>query len=84
MQIRQLPGSPVPAHRRPKRETRAAVAVAHSIMIFAYHLLARKADYKDLGSLYFEQRQQDAMVRQAVRKLENLGFQVALSNSEAS
>ncbi|MFC3254382.1 IS110 family transposase [Paenibacillus sepulcri] len=67
-----------------KGRHRAAVAVAHSIMIIAYHLLARKEDYKDLGSHYFEQRQQDAIVRQAVRKLENLGFQVALSNSEAS
>lgn len=53
-------------------------------MIIAYHLLARKEGYKDLGSHYFEQRQQEVIVRQAVRKLENLGFQVTLSNSEAS
>ncbi|MCZ8524142.1 MULTISPECIES: IS110 family RNA-guided transposase [Paenibacillus] len=67
-----------------KGRHRAAVAVAHSIMIIAYHLLTRKEDYKDLGSHYFEQRQQESIVRQAVRRLENLGFQVALSSSEAS
>ncbi|MFC0334704.1 IS110 family transposase, partial [Paenibacillus sepulcri] len=61
-----------------------AVAVAHSIMTIVYYVLTRKEDYKDLGSHYFEQRQQEAIVRQAIRKLENLGFQVALSNSEAS
>jgi transposase len=67
-----------------KGRHRAAVAVAHSIMAIVYHLLTRKEDYKDLGSHYFEQRQQEAIVRQAVRRLENLGFQVALSASEAS
>ncbi|MFC3249805.1 IS110 family transposase [Paenibacillus sepulcri] len=67
-----------------KGRHRAAVAVAHSIMTIVYYVLTRKEDYKDLGSHYFEQRQQEAIVRQAVRKLENLGFQVALSNSEAS
>jgi hypothetical protein len=53
-------------------------------MTIVYHLLTRREDYKDLGSHYFEQRQQEAIVRQAVRKIENLGFQVALSASEAS
>ncbi|AJY74447.1 IS110 family transposase [Paenibacillus beijingensis] len=67
-----------------KGRHRAAVAVAHSIMTIVYYVLTRKEDYKDLGSHYFEQRQQEAIVRQAVRKLENLGFQVALFNSEAS
>jgi transposase len=67
-----------------KGKHRAAVAVAHSIMTIVYHLLTRGEDYKDLGSHYFEQRQQEAIVKQAVRRLENLGFQVALSTSEAS
>lgn len=67
-----------------KGRHRAAVPVAHSIMAIVYYLLTRREDYKDLGSHYFEQRQQEAIVRQAVRRLENLGFQVALSNSEAS
>lgn len=67
-----------------KGRHRAAVAVAHSIMTIVYHLLTRGEDYKDLGSHYFEKRQQEAIVKQAVRRLENLGFQVALSATEAS
>jgi transposase len=67
-----------------KGRHRAAVAVAHSIMTIVYYLLTRKEDYKDLGSHYFEQRQQEAIMKQAVRRLESLGFQVALSASEAS
>ncbi|MGF7036096.1 transposase [Paenibacillus mucilaginosus] len=63
---------------------RAAVAVAHSIMTIAYHLITRQEDYKDLGSDYFEKRKQDAIVRQTVRKLENLGYSVTLATSEVS
>ena len=67
-----------------KGRHRAAVAVAHSIMTIAYHLLTRQEDYKDLGSDYFEKRHQDAIVKQTVRKLENLGFTVTLATSEVS
>ncbi|TCM84862.1 transposase, partial [Paenibacillus sp. BK033] len=60
-----------------KGRHRAAVAVAHSIMAIVYYLLTRNEDYRDLGSHYFEQRQQEAIMKQAVRRLESLGFQVA-------
>ena len=60
------------------------MAVAHSIMTIVYHLLTRGEDYKDLGSHYFEERQKEAIMKQAVRRLENLGFQVALTASTAS
>ncbi|TMV42905.1 IS110 family transposase [Paenibacillus mesophilus] len=67
-----------------KGKHRAAVAVAHSIMTIAYHLLTRQEDYKDLGVDYFEKRHQDSIVKQTVRKLENLGFTVTLAAPEAS
>lgn len=67
-----------------KGKYRATVAVAHSIMTITYHLITRGEDYKDLGAHYFEKRQQDAIVRQSVRKLENLGFTVTLAAPEAS
>ncbi|TNJ63994.1 hypothetical protein FE784_22835 [Paenibacillus hemerocallicola] len=37
----------------------------------------QQEDYQDLGADYFEKRNQDAFVRQTVRKLENLGFMQA-------
>lgn len=67
-----------------KGRQRATVAVAHSIMTIAYHLLTWQEDYKDLGSDYFEKRHQDTIVKQTVRKLEILGFTVTLATSEAS
>jgi transposase len=67
-----------------KGKHRAAVAVAHSIMTIAYYLLTRGENYRDLGANYFETRQQDIIIKQSVRKLENLGFTVTLSAPEAS
>jgi transposase len=53
-------------------------------MTIAYHLLTRGEDYRDLGANYFETRQQDIIVKQSVRKLENLALTVTLSNTTAS
>ncbi|MDQ0878841.1 transposase [Paenibacillus sp. V4I3] len=63
---------------------KAAVAVAHAIMKIAYHLLTRNEDYRDLGADYFEKRQQDFIVKQSVRRLENLGFTVTIAAPDAS
>lgn len=63
---------------------KAAVAVAHAIMKIAYHLLTRNEDYRDLGADYFEKRQQDVIVKQSVRRLENLGFTVTIAAPNAS
>jgi transposase len=57
---------------------RAAVAVAHSILVIAYHLLSRGTTYQDLGATYFDQRDRWAVERRAVRRLEALGYKVTL------
>jgi transposase len=67
-----------------KGKQRAAVAVAHSTMTIAYHVLTRVEAYRNLGANYFETRQQDIIVKQSVRELENLGFTVTLSATTAS
>jgi transposase len=64
------------AARRGKK--RAAVAVAHSILIIAYHIIRDGTAYLDLGANYFDERKKDAVQQQLVRRLENLGFKVAL------
>lgn len=63
-------------HRRGKK--RAVVAVAHTILIMAYHILQRQQPYQDLGSNYFDERERAAIARQAVHRLEQLGFKVTL------
>jgi transposase len=62
--------------RRGKR--RAIVAVAHSILVIAYHLIKRDEDYKELGGNYFDARQPVKTVQNLVSRLQQLGYEVRL------
>jgi transposase len=64
------------AGRRGKK--RALVAVAHSLLVTGFHMITRQQDYKDLGANYFDERNKEAVKRRAVKRLEQLGFQVEL------
>lgn len=64
-----------------KGTKRAAVAVAHSILTIAYHLLVRSEIYRELGVEYFEQRNKDFLVKQTVRRLERLGYDVTVQQT---
>jgi transposase len=68
-------------YRRGKKK--AAVAVAHSILVIAYYLLTRKEPYRDLGGNYFDQRRPEATARRLTQRLEKLGFQVTLEPQPA-
>jgi transposase len=64
---------------------KAIVAVAHSILVIAWHLLTREQPYSDLGADYFLQRQSsDAYRNRLVRQLERMGHKVTLEPSEAA
>jgi len=62
------------AGRRGKR--RAAIAVAHSIIVIIYHLLAKGSTYEDLGYRYFDERDQQRTTRRLVQRLSALGYTV--------
>jgi transposase len=64
------------AARRGKK--RAAIAVAHSILVIAYHMLRNGTEYRDLGGDYFDKRNKEKLQRNLVRRLEGLGLQVML------
>jgi transposase len=64
------------AARRGKK--RAAVAVAHSILVIAYHMLHDGTEYRELGGDYFDQRNHDYLQRSLVKRLEKLGYTVSL------
>jgi transposase len=49
------------AARRGKK--RAALAVGHTILVIAYHLLTRGITYQDLGGGYFDARDRQAVER---------------------
>ena len=55
-----------------------AVAVAHSIAVILHHIIKTRQLYVDLGHHYFEQRDQAALTRRAVRQLEHLGHTVTI------
>jgi len=69
------------AYRRgPKK---AALAVAHSILVIAYRLIERGEDYQELGGDYFDERRPDATVRRLTQRLQQLGYQV-IQNPQAA
>lgn len=53
--------------------------LAHAMLRIAYYLLTRKEMYVDLGEDYFEKHKHAAIVRNSVRRLENLGFSVSIT-----
>ena len=63
---------------------RAAVAVGHSILIIAWHLLSTGETYNDLGNDYFETRRNSpARQRRLVAQLEAMGHRVTLEPAAA-
>jgi transposase len=67
--------------RGPKK---AALAVAHSILVIAWHLLSRGEPYTDLGADYFVKRQAHQAYRdRLVRQLERMGHKVTLEPTAA-
>jgi transposase len=57
---------------------RAALAVAHSILVIIYHLLQRGTTYEDLGGNYFDERNKQVAIHRSVRRIEQLGYRVTL------
>jgi transposase len=58
---------------------RAIVAIAHKLLLIAYHLLKFDLHYKDLGANFYDRLQTDSLRQSLVRRLESLGHQVTLS-----
>jgi transposase len=61
---------------------KATIAVAHSILVIAYHLLDRGVGYTDLGGDYFTRRvDPERRTRRLVEQLEALGHTVNLTQA---
>jgi transposase len=58
---------------------RAAVAIAHKIAVSAYHMLSQGVSYNDLGDLYLDKLNKTHLTRNLIRRLERLGYSVALT-----
>jgi transposase len=57
---------------------RAAVAIAHKILVSIYHMFSKNVSYNDLGDLYLDKINKHHLTRNLVHRLERLGFHVTL------
>jgi transposase len=63
---------------------RAAMAVGHTLLVIAYHVLKRGASYAELGADYLDRLEPERLTRQLVRRLERLGHKVTLETTEGA
>ncbi|WP_414588677.1 hypothetical protein [Scytonema sp. PCC 10023] len=54
------------------------MAVAHSILVIAYHVIERREPYRKLKANYFDKQRPEATTKRLVKRLEQLGHQVTL------
>jgi len=64
------------AARRGKKK--AAIAVGRRILEIAYFVLRDGVAYEELGVNYYDERKKDAVARNAIKRLERLGYRVAI------
>jgi transposase len=66
------------ARRGPKR---AAMAIAHKILIAVYQVLSTGTPYKELGELYLDRRNRRAVASSLVHRLKRLGYNVQIAEA---
>src|SRR5437588_1872228 len=62
---------------------RAAVAVAHKILVAIYYMLSHRVCYNELGDAYLDKRNKHQLTRNLIHRLERLGYSVTLQQKAA-
>jgi transposase len=62
---------------------KAIVAVAASILTVVYHMIRKGTPYTDLGVNYFDERNRAGAARRLVARLQNLGYNVQVTEAVA-
>jgi transposase len=60
---------------------KAIIAVAASMLTAAFHMLTTGSEYKDLTAAYFDRRDHLKLAKRLVRRLEDLGLKVTVSQA---
>lgn len=60
------------------------MAVAHSILVIAYHVIGKREPYRELGAQYFDQQRPEATAKRLVKRLETLGYEVSVQSKTTS
>ena len=63
---------------RHRGHKKAVVAVAHAMLVTAYHLLDPQLDYREPGADSFDRRHAERATRRAVRTLQRQGYRVTI------
>ena len=63
---------------RHRGHKKAVIAVAHAILVIAYHLLRRRTVFQDLGADYYDRRYTDRARHRALQTLQRQGYRVIL------
>jgi hypothetical protein len=58
------------------------MAVGHTLLVIAYHVLKRGAGYAELGADYLDRLEPERLTKRLVRRLEQLGHKVTLEAAE--
>jgi hypothetical protein len=62
---------------------RAIMAVAHSLLVSFYHMLARRQPYREVGADYFDQRRKASKVDWYLGQLAKLGYAASIEPLQA-
>lgn len=63
---------------------KATIAVGHSILVAAYHMLDRNEAFTDLGADHFRRHDPERHANRLVRQLKALGYEVTIQPVEAA
>lgn len=69
------------ASRRGKK--RASFAVAHTILIMAYHVIKEQCTYKELGGDYFDRLNEEHLVKRLSSRIQALGYKIEVQKLPA-
>ncbi len=57
---------------------KALVAVGHTVLVIAYHILKNKVSYRELGGDYFDRQSVEVLRDVYIKKLQHLGLKVSV------
>lgn len=63
---------------------RAALAIGHSILVIYYQMMTTGEEYQEKGEAFFSPVDQSRMEHRLIRRLEHLGYEVALTPRPAA
>ena len=69
--------------RARRGKLRAQVAIAHKILLATFHIIRDGVTYRDLGAAYLDSIDRNRTAENLVRRLERLGYDVALNTRES-